>query len=552
MTAVVEGAKRLLGSGAPTLATRVAGLQEAVEASRGRLPDAVIEDTEAIATRAAQRVAIAGGHTVVALAGATGSGKSSTFNALAEMDVANVGVRRPTTSWTMSCTWGSDSAGPLLDWLDVPPRHRVSHDSMLEERRVDRDLQGLVLLDLPDHDSTDLSHHIEMGRFIELADLMVWVLDPQKYADAALHDRFLKPMAMHAANMMVVLNHIDVVPEDRRDAMVADLRGLLKDDGLGAVPVIVTSARYGEGIAELKDAIARRVRDKAASLDRLSIDVQQAARALQELSGTAPAGDIARQSKAELVDAFADAAGVPTVVSAVNQAARRRGAQATGWPLTKWLGRLRRDPLRRLHLDLGDEGRSLAQVARTSVPEATPVQRARVDLAVRGVADSVGAELAAPWASAVRAASTSRLDDLGDALDKAVAGTDLGVARTPVLWRLIQVLQVVLFGAAVVGALWLLGLAVTDYLKMEEPTTPRVAGMALPTLLLLAGVVAGIGLAVVFRWLGGLRARSKARAANRRLRDAISDVTEELVIAPIETEVAAYSRARSGLAAALS
>lgn len=116
MTTIVEGAKKLLGSG-NDLADRVAGLSEAVVASRDRLPDAVVDEAEAVVLRAQERIALSGAHTVVALAGATGSGKSSTFNALAEMDVANVGVRRPTTSWTMACTWGTEQADELLDWL---------------------------------------------------------------------------------------------------------------------------------------------------------------------------------------------------------------------------------------------------------------------------------------------------------------------------------------------------------------------------------------------------------------------------------------------------
>ena len=45
-----------------------------------------------------------------------------------------------------------------------------------------------------------------------LADLLIWVLDPQKYADAAVHDRYLAPFATHAGVMVVVLNHIDTVP----------------------------------------------------------------------------------------------------------------------------------------------------------------------------------------------------------------------------------------------------------------------------------------------------------------------------------------------------
>lgn len=308
MTTIVEGAKKLLGSG-NDLADRVAGLSEAVVASRDRLPDAVVDEAEAVVLRAQERIALSGAHTVVALAGATGSGKSSTFNALAEMDVANVGVRRPTTSWTMACTWGTEQADELLDWLGVPPRHRVTHASMLEEKRVDRDLGGLVLLDLPDHDSTEISHHVEMERLVELADLLVWVLDPQKYADAALHDRFLRPMVEHRGSMMVVLNHIDVVPEDRREAMLDDLRKVLAADGLGDIPVIATSARFGEGIADLKAAIAGRVRDKGAKLDRIGTDVTAAAEAMREAGGTGRARELDKTDKAALVDAFADAAG---------------------------------------------------------------------------------------------------------------------------------------------------------------------------------------------------------------------------------------------------
>src|SRR5688572_10164190 len=101
MSAMLEGAKKLLGkSSAPGVPARVEGLQVAVEAARGRLPDELVDRADLVASRAATRLRMSGEHTVVALAGATGSGKSSTFNALTGMDFAAVGVRRPTTSWT--------------------------------------------------------------------------------------------------------------------------------------------------------------------------------------------------------------------------------------------------------------------------------------------------------------------------------------------------------------------------------------------------------------------------------------------------------------------
>ena len=140
---------------------------------------------------------------------------------------------------------------------------------MLDQGTQDTALDGLVLLDLPDHDSTEVSHHLEVERLVAMTDLMVWVLDPQKYADAAIHHRFLAPMASHKDVMLVVLNHVDQIPDGRRPAMIEDLRRLLEIDGLGGVPVLATSARTGEGIAELRAEIAKRVADKATTRNRL-------------------------------------------------------------------------------------------------------------------------------------------------------------------------------------------------------------------------------------------------------------------------------------------
>ena len=552
MSAVVEGARRLMGRASSDVGSRVTGLERAVEAARGRLDDALVDAAADVVERAGGRLRLSADHTVVSLAGATGSGKSSTFNALSGLDLAAVGVKRPTTSWTMSCTWGSEGADELLEWLGVPRRHQVARTSMLDTSVADDlELQGLVLLDLPDHDSTEVAHHVEVDRLVRLTDVLVWVLDPQKYADAAIHDRYLKPLSIHRDVMLVVLNHIDEVPEDRRAAMVTDLERLLRADGLAGVPVFTTSARHGDGIPELKQALAERVADKKAARLRLLAEVKDAAQRMREASGVAKPRDVARERKDDLVDAFADAAGVPTVVRAVEQATRVRARRATGWPVTKWVGRLRPDPLKRLHLDLGPRGKELTGVSRTSVPEATQVQRARVDAVVRATAEDAAAELKRPWAEAIRRASVSRLDDLGDALDRAVGETDLGVARTPMWWQLVRVLQWLLFLGVLVGASWLAALAVMAYLQMPVPEPPAYGGFPLPTMLLVAGAAGGFVFAALSRLLAGLAAGRKARSADRRLRAAIGEVTEQLVIVPIEAELDAYRATRDGLAAAL-
>src|SRR3954447_22340566 len=192
MTSLLEGAKKLVSRGTD-IGDRIEGLEAALVASRGRLPDALLDESRAVVDRAASRLRLSADHTVVALAGATGSGKSSTFNALSGLELAAVGVRRPTTSWATACVWGKEGAEELLEWLGIPSRHQVTRDSMLSKADEDVEMRGVVLLDLPDHDSTEVSHHLEVHRLVQLADMLVWVLDPQKYADAAIHDRFLKP-----------------------------------------------------------------------------------------------------------------------------------------------------------------------------------------------------------------------------------------------------------------------------------------------------------------------------------------------------------------------
>jgi hypothetical protein len=69
--------------------------------------------------------------------------------------------------------------------------------------------------------------------------------------------------------------------------------------------------------------------------------------------------------------------------------------------------------------------------------------------------------------------------------------------------------------------------------------------------MLLGGVVVGIVLGLLCKLVVRLSARAKANAAERRLRASIGEVTERLVVEPVEAEVEAYRATRSGLAAAL-
>ncbi len=120
------------------------------------------------------------------------------------------------------------------------------------------------------------------------------------------------------------------------------------------------------------------------------------------------------------------------------------------------------------------------------------------------------------------------------------------------MWAgLVRVLQWALILAALAGAVWLGSLAVMGYLQVPAPGTPSLVGVPVPTLMLLGGIGLGLLLALVCRWLVSLTARRRARAADRRLRGAIREVCEEIVIAPVEAELAAHRDVRAGLDRAL-
>src|SRR3546814_20484619 len=86
--------------------------------------------------------------------------------------------------------------------------------------------------------------------------------------------------------MVVVLNHIDTVPEDRRASMVDDVRRLLVEDGLSEVPVLAVSARQGIGIDALKGEMAKRVASKKATKARNEADVPPPAERFAHASGS--------------------------------------------------------------------------------------------------------------------------------------------------------------------------------------------------------------------------------------------------------------------------
>ncbi|WP_036923236.1 GTPase [Propionicicella superfundia] len=519
------------------LAERVAALGEAARLSAGRADDEVVARAAKVAANASSRLAFSGDWTVVALAGATGSGKSSLFNAITGTQYAQTGVRRPTTAQTMAAVWGSEVPTALLDWLAVTRRQLIPAPKS--------DVTNLVLLDLPDHDSTAEAHRLQVDRLVELVDMLVWVVDPQKYADAALHESYLIPLAGHAAVMIVALNQIDRLSDEEVQRCMGDLRRLLDAEGLAASATVAVSAETGQGVPELGRRILAAVREKQTAAKRLAADISRAVAELEPQLGTSDVPELERKVGRRLTDSLVAAAGGEVVVDAVGRAWRLRGAYATGWPMLSWIAKLRADPLRRLRL--GEKRAELDPAPRTSLPGAAPVQTAQVDMAVRALGEQAATGLPRGWADAVKEAARSNRALLPGRLDAAIAGTDLQFERGQSWWTVVRVLQWLLIVAVVAGLGWL----AVDFLLLylQLPALPGVTWWGFPaqTVLAVGGALAGIVLAGVCRIgveLGARRKRVRARTAIRR---SVATVASTEIVAPVTAELDRYQRARDAI-----
>ncbi|MGO1590909.1 MAG: GTPase [Ancrocorticia sp.] len=310
-----------------TILERIEELDEAIGVSGDYLDPYVGARAQKELRVARERLNAGLGLTVAALAGGTGSGKSSLFNALTGLEFAKTGDIRPTTHDPSACVWNAE-AGSLLDMIGVPRDRRIAYESILTAG--DHDLDSLVLVDLPDHDSVDVAHSAAVSRILPKVDVLIWVLDPQKYADHLIHDSYLAAMRERREHMIVVLNQTDVIPEHSVDKLVKDVKLLLERDGLAGVPVFATSAKNGEGLKELSEHLRHAVQDTEAALHTAAAELETIRERVASGVGSTEA-EVHGEFLDDLNDQLVVASGIPAVEASLRQA----GKNLSGTVITK-------------------------------------------------------------------------------------------------------------------------------------------------------------------------------------------------------------------------
>ncbi|WP_267243966.1 GTPase [Streptomyces sp. PR69] len=519
------------GTYAGPLKTRLDALRELVGLSGTRLDDGTLAEAGRVLDEAAARQRLSARHTVVAVAGATGSGKSTLFNALAGVPISETGLRRPTTGAPIACTWSEGAAG-LLDRLAIPGRQRRRP---LAGGDGDEQLHGLVLVDLPDHDSALAGHRAQVDRVLALVDAVIWVVDPEKYADAALHERYLRPLAGHAEVTFVVLNQIDRLPEEAAPQVLDDLRRLLDEDGIAlgehgepGAAVHAVSALTGEGVAELREQLGRFVQERTAPARRLAADVDATAARLRRAYVAEGRTGLSERAREEFSARLAEAVGAAAAGEAAEREWRRNAVRACGSPwlrLWRWYERLRTPGLGR------------AQPDSTAPVEEELTARQRVEHAVRTVADEAAHGLPGPWRAAVREAAARGARGLPEALDELAAREAARLGGRPLRpgwWPAAVFVQAAMTLLQFFGGLWLTG----QILGVLQP------GLMAPVSVMLAGIVGG----PLVEWGCAAAVKGPARRygqdARRRLTEAAAACGRARVLDPVAAELMRYREVR--------
>jgi GTP-binding protein EngB required for normal cell division len=602
---VTTSAPPFAGLPSAHLPARLAALTVLTEIAQSRsgpggFSPELVAEAESLLARAGERLKLSAAHTVVTLAGGTGSGKSSLFNALAGANFSPSAVTRPATRNAHACVWGMQGAAPLLDWLGVERRYRYARASALDAG--EDTLKGLLLLDLPDHDSVAAGAATAVDRLVSLADLMVWVLDPQKYADAAVHNRFLAQLAGHAAVTAVVLNQSDLLTPQQAHDCEEDLRRLLDSEGHGEARVLLVSAATGAGLDELRQVLAGAVSARQTVTDRIAADIdsvigrfgayaidpaavaRRAAEIATAIPGPAesfnPAGPAGSTGPVKppwedaalggpgqtapartalesvpaapalaVADALAHAAGLAAVTDALEDVREIHAAKYLSWPFARISGGLRgRDPVRSVRMS-----RASAD-ARIAVGAGADAQQSEIDSAITVFAEAISGSLPDPWPRTVRSAARSRAADISGALSAAISDSVPAAARIPAWWRLVCAWQWLLVALVAAGIGWMGVLLVVGVFHAMGPHPPELIG----SVALIPWVAAMVVAFLLLGWLTATGSQNAVTLAFDREREQIAAamraridaVARDLVVIPAGAELTEYARFCTELTAA--
>lgn len=461
---------------------------------------------------------------VIGMLGGTGAGKSSLVNALSGGEVVTAGVRRPTTNEPCAVLPVGRAPRELLGWLGVA-------------RRVEapRALPGdTVVIDMPDIDSIETGHADIAERLALRVDALVVVVNPQKYADARLHDEWLARLRSSHASVTVVLTHIDTVGAAEREAIERDLRRLLCERGMEDTTVLSVASTTGEGMPALVKHLSKETERVSRQAARARQGLREAAVLIRDavgIDGTVR-GIETDGMASDLCSAAADLAGAPIIAEAVAASTMRAGRRAGGWLPLRWIARLGADPLRRLHLD---EDSRVEGATTPTLPTRSPSDEASFVNAVRREVGEHSSGRPPAWRARLVERALAGARDVPAAAHREVADNMRVATGAPAAARFLGGLQMLAWVVCLVGAAWI-GLVHLGRAVLIDLQVPALGPVPTPTALVCVSLLVTVILAGINRGASRWAADRRRRAVIRDLRGLCRDEVERAVVAPVRAE----------------
>lgn len=461
---------------------------------------------------------------VIGMLGGTGAGKSSLVNALSGGEVVTAGVRRPTTNEPCAVLPVGRAPRELLGWLGVA-------------RRVEapRALPGdTVVIDMPDIDSIETGHADIAERLALRVDALVVVVNPQKYADARLHDEWLARLRSSHASVTVVLTHIDTVGAAEREAIERDLRRLLCERGMEDTTVLSVASTTGEGMPALVKHLSKETERVSRQAARARQGLREAAVLIRDavgIDGTVR-GIETDDMASDLCSAAADLAGAPIIAEAVAASTMRAGRRAGGWLPLRWIARLGADPLRRLHLD---EDSRVEGATTPTLPTRSPSDEASFVNAVRREVGEHSSGRPPAWRARLVERALAGARDVPAAAHREVADNMRVATGAPAAARFLGGLQMLAWVVCLVGAAWI-GLVHLGRAVLIDLQVPALGPVPTPTALVCVSLLVTVILAGINRGVSRWAADRRRRAVIRDLRGLCRDEVERAVVAPVRAE----------------
>jgi len=332
------------------------------------------EDLRSLENQLERRDALDPRVTVIAVAGPSGTGKSTVVNTLARRNsLVPTGMHRPTTTELVAYVDAEVTAAPFLELSGIP--RSVSVEFCTTRSNPLRDSLGMVgeghqvrsaltqcghpiVVEVPD---TLLVPELTSAasQVLETADLILWTTDSQKYADAAFHSR-ISAFPRHP-NSYFVLTHTEGLTESQLQTLNQELAAIA--ERIGVSPEILqislydesSLARFRETVAELSHAPEARWRGQQAAIHHaatklgqdLELDVtgEFSTQPVQAPSVASPPSP----AETKLVDQVTQVSGLSAMEANFSKQYLRAGGFWTLWPVLNWLAGIK--PLAHVNQD---------------------------------------------------------------------------------------------------------------------------------------------------------------------------------------------------------